>query len=167
MGFDLFAAVMAFLSVVSFGAFGGADVGEELPQIEILSGVTDTKPQTGQSAAIPEMKPGAELITGKWIGKSSIPFMVSVVFYADAHADGTAQFSGTVTSAMFGDHVFDTPAKWEYLGENSFDVLIESTHTPVSCSGKTLTFPLNPYKLGLVDAEIANQEFVINLERAA
>lgn len=169
MGFDLFAAVMAILSVLSFGAVGGADIVDD--PADILSGITDTKPQTNTpSVSVPETpgqetKAGAELVAGTWRGKASVPLVISVSFFADVEADGTAQFSGTVSSSLFGNHVFDTPADWQYLGGDKFDVLISGTHTPVTCNGKTLTFPLNPYKLGLTDTKAADKEFIINLER--
>ncbi|MBO5368121.1 hypothetical protein J6A32_05800, partial [Methanocorpusculum sp.] len=92
MGFDIFAAVMAVLSVLSFGLIGPADVVDEEPEIEIISGVTDTKPQapetetpqslpgekeTGQNEQEsqtkppaeeqkPSVQPGADLIAGTW-----------------------------------------------------------------------------------------------------
>ena len=171
---------MAILSVLSFGAIGGTDITDDTPQIE-LSGVTDTSPEI-QNPEVPDTntqaepenteqeyidtaKPGAHLIAGKWTGTSSIPFMVSVEFYADVEGDGTAKFSGSVTSSMFGNHEFDTEAGWEYLGGDSFNTVIYGTDTKVTCNGNKLTFPLNPYQLGLIDDKIADQEFIISLNR--
>ena len=91
--------------------------------------------------------------------------MVSVEFYADVEGDGTAKFSGSVTSSMFGNHEFDTEAGWEYLGGDSFNTVIYGTDTKVTCNGNKLTFPLNPYQLGLIDDKIADQEFIISLNR--
>ena len=91
--------------------------------------------------------------------------MISVEFYADVEGDGTAKFSGSVTSSMFGNHEFDTAASWEYLGGNSFNTVIYGTDTKVTRSGNKLTFPLNPYQLGLIDDKIADQEFIISLNR--
>ena len=172
MAFDLFSAIMAILSVLSFGAIGGTDITDDTPQIE-LSGVTDTSPEI-QNPEVPDTnpkaepenteqeyidtaKPGAHLIAGEWSGTSSIPFMVSVEFYADVEGDGTAKFSGSVTSSMFGNHKFDTEAGWEYLGGDSFNTVIYGTDTKVTCNGNKLTFPLNPYQLGLIDDKIADQ----------
>ena len=180
MAFDLFSAIMAILSVLSFGAIGGTDITDDTPQIE-LSGVTDTSPEI-QNPEVPDTntqaepenteqeyidtaKPGAHLIAGEWSGTSSIPFMVSVEFYADVEGDGTAKFSGSVTSSMFGNHEFDTEAGWEYLGGDSFNTVIYGTDTKVTCNGNKLTFPLNPYQLGLIDDKIADQEFIISLNR--
>ena len=192
MGFDIFAAVMAVLSVLSFGLIGPADVVDEEPEIEIISGATDTKPQapetetpqslpdekeTGQNEQEsqtkppaeeqkPSVQPGADLIAGTWSGKSSVPFIASASFRAEVSADGTAQFSGEVTSSVFGDSTFSTPASWEYRGGTSFNTRIEGTDTKVTCDGKTLTFPANPYRLGLVESDMADREFVITLNRA-
>jgi len=66
---------------------------------------------------------------------------------------------------MFGNHEFDTAASWEYLGGNSFNTVIYGTDTKVTCNGNKLTFPLNPYQLGLIDDKIADQEFIISLNR--
>lgn len=102
MAFDLFSAIMAILSVLSFGAIGGTDITDDTPQIE-LSGVTDTSPEI-QNPEVPDTnpkaepenteqkyidtaKPGAHLIAGKWTGTSSIPFVASVEFYADIKDD--------------------------------------------------------------------------------
>jgi len=180
MAFDLFSAIMAILSVLSFGAIGGTDITDDTPQIE-LSGVTDTspeiqnpevtdtnpkaEPENTEQEHIDTAKPGAHLIAGKWTGTSSIPFVASVEFYADIKDDGTAQFSGSLTSSMFGNHEFDTAASWEYLGGNSFNTVIYGTDTKVTCNGNKLTFPLNPYQLGLIDDKIADQEFIISLNR--
>ena len=173
MAFDLLAAVMAILSVLSFGAIGGTDITDDTPQIE-LSGVTDTSPEIQNPEAEPEnteqkfidsAKPGAHLIAGKWTGTSSIPFVASVEFNADIKGDGTAQFSGSLTSSMFGNHDFESGAEWEYLGGDKFNAVISGTDTAVTCSGEKLTFKLNPYKLGLTDNSIADQEFTINLHR--
>lgn len=185
MGFDIFAAVMAVLSVLSFGLIGPADVVDEEPEFEIISGVTDTSPDTpkeaGEGPAVqdtpvvpapenpatpPADKPGADLIAGTWTGKASVPFVAAVSFHAEVSADGTALFSGAVTSSVFGDSTFSTPASWEYLGGTSFNTRIEGTDTKVTCDGKTLTFPANPYRLGLVDSDMADREFVITLNRA-
>ena len=180
MAFDLFSAIMAILSVLSFGAIGGTDITDDTPQIE-LSGVTDTSPEI-QNPEVPETnpkaepesaeqeyidtaKPGAHLIAGKWTGTSSIPFVASVGFYADIEDDGTAQFSGSLTSSMFGNHDFESGAEWEYLGGDKFNAVISGTDTAIICSGEKLTFKLNPYKLGLTDNSIADQEFTINLHR--
>ena len=173
MAFDLLAAVMAILSVLSFGAIGGTDITDDTPQIE-LSGVTDTSPEIQNPEAEPEnteqkfidsAKPGAHLIAGKWTGTSSIPFVASVEFNADIKGDGTAQFSGSLTSSMFGNHDFKSGAEWEYLGGDKFNAVISGTDTAVTCSGEKLTFKLNPYKLGLTDNELADQEFTITLHR--
>lgn len=173
MAFDLLAAVMAILSVLSFGAIGGTDITDDTPQIE-LSGVTDTSPEIQKPEAEPEnteqkfidsAKPGAHLIAGKWTGTSSIPFVASVEFHADIKGDGTAQFSGSLTSSMFGNHDFESGAEWEYLGGDKFNAVISGTDTAVTCSGEKLTFKLNPYKLGLTDNELADQEFTITLHR--
>lgn len=173
MAFDLLAAVMAILSVLSFGAIGGTDITDDTPQIE-LSGVTDTSPEIQNPEAEPEnteqkfidsAKPGAHLIAGKWTGTSSIPFVASVEFNADIKGDGTAQFSGSLTSSMFGNHDFESGAEWEYLGGDKFNAVISGTDTAVTCSGEKLTFKLNPYKLGLTDNELADQEFTIILHR--
>ena len=180
MAFDFFAVVMAILSVLSFGAIGGTDITDDTPQIE-LSGVTDTspeiqnpevtdtnpkaEPENTEQEHIDTAKPGAHLIAGKWTGTSSIPFVASVEFYADIKDDGTAQFSGSLTSSMFGNHDFESGAEWEYLGGNSFNTVIYGTDTKVTCNGNKLTFPLNPYQLGLIDDKIADQEFIISLNR--
>ena len=173
MAFDLLAAVMAILSVLSFGAIGGTDITDDTQQIE-LSGVTDTSPEIQNPEAEPEnteqkfidsAKPGAHLIAGKWTGTSSIPFVASVEFNADIKGDGTAQFSGSLTSSMFGNHDFESGAEWEYLGGDKFNAVISGTDTAVTCSGEKLTFKLNPYKLGLTDNELADQEFTIILHR--
>ena len=173
MAFDLLAAVMAILSVLSFGAIGGTDITDDTPQIE-LSGVTDTSPEIQNPQAelenteqkfIDSAKPGAHLIAGKWTGTSSIPFVASVEFNADIKGDGTAQFSGSLTSSMFGNHDFESGAEWEYLGGDKFNAVISGTDTAVTCSGEKLTFKLNPYKLGLTDNELADQEFTITLHR--
>ncbi|HJJ85104.1 MAG: hypothetical protein IKY09_00830 [Methanocorpusculum sp.] len=173
MAFDLLAAVMAILSVLSFGAIGGTDITDDTQQIE-LSGVTDTSPEIQNPQAEPEnteqkfidsAKPGAHLIAGKWTGTSSIPFVASVEFNADIKGDGTAQFSGSLTSSMFGNHDFESGAEWEYLGGDKFNAVISGTDTAVTCSGEKLTFKLNPYKLGLTDNELADQEFTITLHR--
>ncbi len=173
MAFDLLAAVMAILSVLSFGAIGGTDITDDTQQIE-LSGVTDTSPEIQNPQAEPEnteqkfidsAKPGAHLIAGKWTGTSSIPFVASVEFNADIKGDGTAQFSGSLTSSMFGNHDFKSGAEWEYLGGDKFNAVISGTDTAVTCSGEKLTFKLNPYKLGLTDNELADQEFTITLHR--
>lgn len=180
MAFDLLAAVMAILSVLSFGAIGGTDITDDTQQIE-LSGVTDTSPEI-QNPEVPDTntqaepenteqkfidsaKPGAHLIAGKWTGTSSIPFVASVEFNADIKGDGTAQFSGSLTSSMFGNHDFESGAEWEYLGGDKFNAVISGTDTAVTCSGEKLTFKLNPYKLGLTDNELADQEFTITLHR--
>ena len=180
MAFDLFSAIMAILSVLSFGAIGGTDITDDTPQIE-LSGVTDTSPEI-QNPEVPDTnpkaepenaeqeyidtaKPGAHLIAGEWSGTSSIPFMVSVEFYADIKDDGTAQFSGSLTSSMFGNHDFESGAEWEYLGGDKFNAVISGTDTAITCNGNKLTFPLNPYQLGLIDDKIADQEFIISLNR--
>ena len=180
MAFDLFSAIMAILSVLSFGAIGGTDITDDTPQIE-LSGVTDTSPEI-QNPEVPDTNPkaepenaeqeyidtanpGAHLIAGKWTGTSSIPFVASVEFYADIKDDGTAQFSGSLTSSMFGNHDFESGAEWEYLGGDKFNAVISGTDTAITCSGEKLTFKLNPYKLGLTDNSIADQEFTINLHR--
>ena len=184
MAFDFFAVVMAILSVLSFGAIGGTDISDETPQIELTgvtdanlqeqpeetsqienTGVTNTEPEDIEQEYIDTAKPGAHLIAGEWSGTSSIPFMISVEFYADVEGDGTAKFSGSVTSSMFGNHEFDTEAGWEYLGGDSFNTVIYGTDTKVTCSGNKLTFPLNPYQLGLIDDKIADQEFIISLNR--
>ena len=173
MAFDLLAAVMAILSVLSFGAIGGTDITDDTQQIE-LSGVTDTSPEIQNHEAEPEnteqkfidsAKPGAHLIAGKWTGTSSIPFVASVEFNADIKGDGTAQFSGSLTSSMFGNHDFESGAEWEYLGGDKFNAVISGTDTAMTCSGEKLTFKLNPYKLGLTDNELADQEFTITLHR--
>jgi hypothetical protein len=173
MAFDLLAAVMAILSVLSFGAIGGTDITDDTQQIE-LSGVTDTSPEIQNPQAEPEnteqkfidsAKPGAHLIAGKWTGTSSIPFVASVEFNADIKGDGAAQFSGSLTSSMFGNHDFESGAEWEYLGGDKFNAVISGTDTAVTCSGEKLTFKLNPYKLGLTDNELADQEFTITLHR--
>ena len=173
MAFDLLAAVMAILSVLSFGAIGGTDITDDTQQIE-LSGVTDTSPEIQNPQAEPEnteqkfidsAKPGAHLIAGKWTGTSSIPFVASVEFNADIKGDGTAQFSGSLTSSMFGNHDFESGAEWEYLGGDKFNAVISGTDTAVTCNGEKLTFKLNPYKLGLTDNELADQEFTITLHR--
>ena len=180
MAFDLLAAVMAILSVLSFGAIGGTDITDDTPQIE-LSGVTDTspeiqnpevpntnpqaEPENTEQKFIDSAKPGAHLIAGKWTGTSSIPFVASVEFHADIKGDGTAQFSGSLTSSMFGNHDFESGAEWEYLGGDKFNAVISGTDTAVTCSGEKLTFKLNPYKLGLTDNELADQEFTITLHR--
>ena len=173
MAFDLLAAVMAILSVLSFGAIGGTDITDDTQQIE-LSGVTDTSPEIQNPEAEPEnteqkfidsAKPGAHLIAGKWTGTSSIPFVASVEFNADIKGDGTAQFSGSLTSSMFGNHDFESGAEWKYLGGDKFNAVISGTDTAVTCSGEKLTFKLNPYKLGLTDNELADQEFTITLHR--
>ena len=173
MAFDLLAAVMAILSVLSFGAIGGTDITDDTQQIE-LSGVTDTSPEIQNPETEPEnteqkfidsAKPGAHLIAGKWTGTSSIPFVASVEFNADIKGDGTAQFSGSLTSSMFGNHDFESGAEWEYLGGDKFNAVISGTDTAVTCSGEKLTFKLNPYKLGLTDNELADQEFTITLHR--
>ncbi|HJJ93288.1 MAG TPA: hypothetical protein O0X31_01935 [Methanocorpusculum sp.] len=173
MAFDLLAAVMAILSVLSFGAIGGTDITDDTQQIK-LSGVTDTSPEIQNPQAEPEnteqkfidsAKPGAHLIAGKWTGTSSIPFVASVEFHADIKGDGTAQFSGSLTSSMFGNHDFESGAEWEYLGGDKFNAVISGTDTAVTCSGEKLTFKLNPYKLGLTDNELADQEFTITLHR--
>lgn len=173
MAFDLLAAVMAILSVLSFGVIGGTDITDDTQQIE-LSGVTDTSPEIQNPQAEPEnteqkfidsAKPGAHLIAGKWTGTSSIPFVASVEFNADIKGDGTAQFSGSLTSSMFGNHDFESGAEWEYLGGDKFNAVISGTDTAVTCSGEKLTFKLNPYKLGLTDNELADQEFTITLHR--
>ena len=180
MAFDLFSAIMAILSVLSFGAIGGTDITDDTPQIE-LSGVTDTSPEI-QNPEVPDtntqaepenaeqeyidtVKPGAHLIAGKWTGTSSIPFVASVEFYADIEDDGTAQFSGSLTSSMFGNHDFESGAEWEYLGGDKFNAVISGTDTAITCNGNKLTFPLNPYQLGLIDDKIADQEFIISLNR--
>ncbi len=173
MAFDLLAAVMAILSVLSFGAIGGTDITDDTQQIE-LSGVTDTsheiqnpqaEPENTEQKFIDSAKPGAHLIAGKWTGTSSIPFVASVEFHADIKGDGTAQFSGSLTSSMFGNHDFESGAEWEYLGGDKFNAVISGTDTAVTCSGEKLTFKLNPYKLGLTDNELADQEFTITLHR--
>ena len=173
MAFDLLAAVMAILSVLSFGAIGGTDITDDTQQIE-LSGVTDTSPEIQNPQAEPEnteqkfidsAKPGAHLIAGKWTGTSSIPFVASVESHADIKGDGTAQFSGSLTSSMFGNHDFESGAEWEYLGGDKFNAVISGTDTAVTCSGENLTFKLNPYKFGLTDNELADQEFTITLHR--
>ena len=180
MAFDLFSAIMAILSVLSFGAIGGTDITDDTPQIE-LSGVTDTSPEI-QNPEVPDTntqaepenaeqeyidtaKPGAHLIAGEWSGTSSIPFVASVEFYADIEDDGTAQFSGSLTSSMFGNHDFESGAEWEYLGGDKFNAVISGTDTAITCNGNKLTFPLNPYQLGLIDDKIADQEFIISLNR--
>ena len=180
MAFDLFSAIMAILSILSFGAIGGTDITDDTPQIE-LSGVTDTSPEI-QNPEVPDTntqaepenteqeyidtaKPGAHLIAGKWTGTSSIPFVASVEFYADIEDDGTAQFSGSLTSSMFGNHDFESGAEWEYLGGDKFNAVISGTDTAITCNGEKLTFKLNPYKLGLTDNSSADQEFTINLHR--
>lgn len=183
MGFDIFAAVMAVLSVLSFGMIGPADIIEDETEIPVISGVTDTKPQTPAEdkpsdtgkeldqtkpdvpAKPPTALPGAELIAGTWKGSASVPFVASMSFHAAVSADGTAQFSGEVSSSLFGDSTFDVPATWEYLGGKSFNTVIEGTDTRVTCDGKTLTFPANPYKLGLVDNDMADRDFTITLNR--
>ena len=184
MAFDFFAVVMAILSVLSFGAIGGTDISDETPQIELTgvtdtnlqeqpeetsqienTGVTNTEPEDIEQEYIDTAKPGAHLIAGEWSGTSSIPFMVSVEFYADIKDDGTAQFSGSLTSSMFGNHDFESGAEWEYLGGDSFNAVISGTDTAITCNGEKLTFKLNPYKLGLTDNSIADQEFTINLHR--
>ena len=180
MAFDLFAAIMAILSVLSFGAIGGTDITDDTPEIEI-SGVTDTspdiqnpkapdtnpqtEPENTEQKYIDTAEPGAYLIAGKWTGTSSIPFVASVEFYADIKDDGTAQFSGSLTSSMFGNHNFESGAEWEYLGGDKFNAVISGTDTAVTCNGNKLTFKLNPYKLGLTDNSIADQEFTINMYR--
>ena len=180
MAFDFFAVVMAILSVLSFGTIGSTDITDDTPQIE-LSGVTDTSPEI-QNPEVPDTnpkaepenteqehidtaKPGAHLIAGKWTGTSSIPFVASVEFYADIKDDGTAQFSGSLTSSMFGNHDFESGAEWEYLGGDKFNAVISGTDTAITCNGEKLTFKLNPYKLGLTDNSIADQEFTINMRR--
>lgn len=192
MAFDIFAAIMAVLSVLSFGLIGPADVAEETPQIEILSGVTDTDPEAAESdtpsavsdadelqipavpdepdtppvpPAVPADKPGADLIAGTWKGSSSVPFVASMTFHAEVSADGTAQFRGTVDSSLFGDSTFDIPATWEYRGGTAFNTVVEGVDTPVACDGNTLYFQANPYKLGLVDNEMADRNFTIELRR--
>ncbi|HJJ94904.1 MAG TPA: hypothetical protein O0W83_04255, partial [Methanocorpusculum sp.] len=100
-----------------------------------------------------------------WTGTSSIPFVASVEFHADIKGDGTAQFSGSLTSSMFGNHDFESGAEWEFLGGDKFNAVISGTDTAITCSGEKLTFKLNPYKLGLTDNELADQEFTINLHR--
>lgn len=168
MAFDLLAAVMAILSVLSFGAIGGADITDDTQEIE-LSGVTDTnqqaEPENTEQKYIDTAKPGAHLIAGKLSGSASIPLVVSVSFYADIKDDGTARFSGSVTSSMFGNHDFESGAEWEYLGGDKFNAAISGTDTAITCSGEKLTFKLNPYKLRLIDNEAADQEFTINLNR--
>ena len=180
MAFDLFAAIMAILSVLSFGAIGGTDITDDTPQIEI-SGVTDTspeiqnpttpdtnpkaEPENKEQEYIDTAKPGAHLIAGKWTGTSSIPFVASVEFYADIKDVGTAQFCGSLTSSMFGNHDFESGAEWEYLGGDKFNAVISGTDTAITCNGNKLTFKLNPYKLGLTDNSIADQEFTINMHR--
>ena len=144
MVFDFFAALMAILSVLSFGAIGGADVIDDTSQTEI---------------------PGADLIAGEWIGSSSVPFAASVAFYADVKDDGTVLFSGSVTSSLFGNHEFSTDAEWEYLGGDRFNAVISNTNTAVICNGNKITFQINPYKLGLVENKVADREFTINLHR--
>lgn len=192
MGFDIFAAVIAVLSVLSFGLVGPVDVLDEEPEIAIISEATDTRPQapdtetpasrpdekeTGQNEQErqdkqlteeqrPSRQPGADLIAGTWTGTASVPFVAFVSFHAEISADRTAQFSGEVTSSVFGDSTFSTPASWEYRGDTSFNTIIEGTDTKVTCDGKTLTFTANPYRLGLVESDMANREFVITLYRA-
>lgn len=190
MGFDIISAIMALLSVLSFGAIGGADITDEEVVIPVVSDVPDTPPEvsvpdtpeepavsepespqvsdTPPPAAepVPAVLPGADLIAGTWKGKASVPFVASVSFHAEIAKDGTAQFSGDVASSMFGDSTFATPASWQYLGGTSFNTVIEGTDTKITCDGTKLTFPANPYKLGLVDSEMANQDFIIDLYRA-
>ena len=181
MGFDIFAAIMAVLSVLSFGAIGGADITDDQVIIDVPSGTTGllagqetssgsspaTPPETNSNPlpATPAEQPGASLIAGTWEGTKSIPFVASLSCRAVISADGTAQFSGDVTSSMFGDHTFSVPVSWEYLGGSSFNTIIEGTDTKITCDGTKLTFPANPYRLGLVDNEMADQNFSIELRR--
>lgn len=181
MAFDIFSAIMAVLSILSFGAISSADIGYEpvsIPTIEVNTNpaIPDAPGKEAIKPTIPvptetpddtalQAHNGADQIAGTWTGSGSVPFVVSVTFKAVVAIDGTAQFSGTVTSSMFGNHIFNTPATWTYLGGTSFDTVISNVHTPVTCDGKKLSFPLNPYKLGLVNNKIADQNFVIDLYR--
>lgn len=191
LSMDVFAAIMAVLSVLSFGLIAPVDVAEEtqitVPTANIPSGNPATQQDPGNPngnlAATPAAKPtvntqlkdpaalslqeeGAKLIAGTWKGSASVPFVIKVNFNANVNADGTAVFYGNIESQLFGDHEFDTEATWEYYGNNKFNCVISDTDTPVTCDGKKLEFPLNPYKLGLTDNTIADQTFSITLNRA-
>lgn len=117
-------------------------------------------------AADTAAQPGAELIAGTWKGTAGVPFLISVSFYTDVYTNGTAQFSGTVSSSLSDDSTFSTKVSWKCQGDNAFIAEINGIEIPVSCDGKTLTFSANPYELGLSENTMADQEFVITLKRA-
>ncbi|MDO5846073.1 MAG: hypothetical protein Q4Q04_04020 [Methanocorpusculum sp.] len=111
---------------------------------------------------------GAALLSGNWYGAKSVLFgVVSGEFYATGNADGTAVFSGAIKAPTFGfdNAEFNTPAVWEYLGNNQFKAVISDTETAFTCDGTTLTITLNAYTFGFVDTSMANIDIPVDLKR--
>ncbi len=188
MAFDLFAVIMAVLSVLSFGAIASAEVTEQPtiitpveeipePNVSDTPTQTETPTPTETKTAEPtetEMPPpvetqkiqeGSDKIAGAWKGTESVPLLATVTFNAVINEDGTAHLSGNAKSNVVGNHVFSAPVTWTYLGGNSFDTIVQGVHTTVTCDGSKLTFPANPYRLGLINNPIADQTFIIDLYR--
>jgi len=154
---------------------GGILIGYFLPHSEPTETIPVVTPgQIIETPTIPTENPitspkenitPTNAIVGTWYGEKSMIFVGSLVMNAVFTPDGKASVSGKLTSSTFGDYDESAEGTWEQIDATTYGITVYGYTMNVKCDGKTISFSVNPYKLGLVDSAIADMDIELTLTK--
>ena len=104
-------------------------------------------------------------IVGTWSGEKTIPLVGTAELSANFATDKSADVTLKLSSTLIGDISKTFDATWSHVSGNGFQGTMFGYSFDITVNDTIMEVTLNPYRMGIIEDEIADMNFSFTLSK--